>query len=111
MLKMSETPVYMNDIDALVTAAYEGKYELVCSLIADGANPNVINEYGEIAIIVAAENGYDIIIEHLLSHGADINAKDNDGDTALDIAKYHNFDNTIELLISRGGVRKIRVSH
>jgi len=101
---MSNTPLYINDPDALVTAAYEGEYELVCSLVADGANPNVTNENGETAIIVAAESGYDAIIEYLLSHGADINAKDNDGDTALDIAKYNNCMRTVDLLISRGGI-------
>ncbi len=101
---MSNDPLYFNDKDALVTASYEGEYDVVCSLIKNGVNVNVTNEHGETAIIVASESGYDTIIEHLLNHGANINAKDKDGDTALDIAKYNNCKSTIELLTSHGAV-------
>ena len=101
---MDDEPLYINDPDALVTAAYEGEYKLVCSLINDGSNPNVTNEYGETAIMVASESGYDAIIDYLLDHGADINIKNKDGDTALDIAKYNNCGNTAALLLSRGAV-------
>jgi len=102
---MGDEPLNINDDeDALVTASYEGEYELVCSLVKNGANTNVTNENGETAIMVASENGYDEIIEYLLDHGANINLKDNDGDTALDIAKYHECKSTVELLKFRGAV-------
>ncbi|NIA28805.1 MAG: hypothetical protein GWP06_02690 [Actinobacteria bacterium] len=104
---MNDEPLYINDPDALVTAAYEGEYGLVCSLINNGANPDVTNEYGETALMVASENGYDAIIEYLLDHGADINIKNKDGDTALDIAKYNNCRNTFALLLSHGAVGSV----
>ncbi len=101
---MSNEPLYINDKDALVTASYEGEYDVVCSLVKNGANVNITNEHGETAIMVASESGYDAIIEYLLNYGANINAKDKDDDTALDIAKYNNCKSTIELLISHGAV-------
>jgi len=101
---MTVEPQYINDLDALVTAAYEGEYELVKRLVVNGADINVTNEYGETAVIVAAESGYDSIIELLLAHKANINIKDKDGDTALDIAKYNGHARTVTLLLSSGAV-------
>jgi ankyrin repeat protein len=102
---MGDEPLKINDDeDALVTAVLRSEYELMCSLVKDGANINVTDEYGTTAIMVASESGYDEIIKYLLDHGANINLKDNDGDTALDIAKYHDYKSTVELLKSRGAV-------
>lgn len=101
---MSDKPLYINEPDALVTAAYEGEFHLVRSLVVAGADPNMTNEYGETAVMVAAEHGYDAIVEFLLNQGTNINAKNRDGDTALDIAKYHNCKDTVELPRSRGAL-------
>ncbi len=103
---MSDLPIHINDPDALVTAAYGGDYDLVCSILMGGANPNITNENGETALIVAAENGYDAIIEKLVKYGADINVTDNNGDTALDLAKYNNCRSTVELLKTHGAIGK-----
>jgi|SRR3989344_7085679 len=100
---MNEEPLYINEPDAIVTAAYEGEYELVKTLLTKGADPNVTNEHGDTAVTLASEHGFDAIVELLLDHGANVNAKDNDGDTALDIAGYHGHKSTTELLLARGG--------
>ncbi len=99
---MNSQPLYINDPDALVTAAYEGEFDLVRLLISGGANPNVTNEHGDTAVMLAAEHGYDAIVEFLLDHGAEIDVKDQDGDTALDIARYHECKDTVSLLLTRG---------
>lgn len=93
----------IEDQDDIVTASYDGNFDLVRRLISEGADPNAINEYGETAVMVAAEHGYDAIIEYLLDMGTNINAVDKDGDTALDIARYYEHSDTIALLLSRGG--------
>src|SRR5687767_8478753 len=93
---MSPQPRYINDPDAVVTAAFEGELDVVRSLVLGGINPNVANEHGDTAVMLASENGYDAIVEFLLDHGAEINAKDKDGDTALDIARYQQCKSTIE---------------
>jgi ankyrin repeat protein len=99
---MTPEPPYINDPDALVTAAYEGELDLVRSLVLSGANPNVTNEHGDTGVMLAAEHGYDAIVEFLLDHGTEINTKDKGGDTALDIARYRECKSTVKLLISRG---------
>ena len=100
---MKHQPLYINDKDAIVTAAYEGDFELVGLLISREIDPNVTNEHGDTALMLAAENGFDHIVEFLLDHGCNINAKDNDGDTALDIARYHECHSTVKILLDRGG--------
>ena len=97
-----ENGKFNEDQDDLVAASYDGNFDLVRSLIAEGADPNATNEYGETGVMVAAENGYDAIIEFLLDNGAKINAKDKDGDTALDIARYYGHQSTTDYLLERG---------
>ena len=104
---MTSQPPFINDPDALVTAAHEGEFDLVRSLISNGANPNITNEHGDTAVILAAQHVFDTIIEFLLDHGAEINAKDHDGDTALDISRYHGWKSTVELLLARGATGAI----
>jgi len=98
-------PSYVNDPDALVTAAGVGDYEVVEQLIEKGVDPDLKCEYGDTAIISAVRSGLvgtETIIEYLLDHGADIDEEDINGDTALDLAKYHGYDSTITFLKSRG---------
>jgi hypothetical protein len=101
-IPMSKEPAYINDEDALVTASYHGEYELVRSLVENGADINITNDYGDTAIMVAIEYRHHAIFEYLLDHGANINIINEDGNTALDIAKYYDTD-AVELLVARGG--------
>jgi len=99
---MNQVPAYINDKDAIVSAAWDGNYELVLVLIENGADINIRNEEGETALIAATDQGYQGIMELLLKKSADVNAKNNDGDTALDLARFHGYKSTIELLESHG---------
>ena len=54
---MENGPLYIKDPDALVTAAYDGNYEIVKRLIEEGADPNVKDETGKTAVIAAADEG------------------------------------------------------
>ena len=101
---MADRPSYASDVDAIVTAAYEGDFELVKSLVDEGAELDITDDFGSTAVIVASEQGYDAIVEFLLGRGANINAMDSDGDTALDIARYHGRISTVEILIAYGAV-------
>jgi hypothetical protein len=97
-------PIYVNDPDALVTAAALGDLEVIEQLIENGADPDQKCKSGDTAIIAAINGGVGVkeTIEYLLDHGADVDAEDIDGDTALDLAKYHGCDSTITFLNSRG---------
>ena len=95
-------PPYLDDPDALVTAADQGHYEFVRALVAGGADANMTNAFGDTALIAAARHGHASIIELLLAHGADPNAEDRDGDTALDIARHHGRERTASMLVAHG---------
>ena len=57
--------------------------EKVKLLLASGANPNAIRDYGSTPLLAAADRGNSQIVEALLSAGADVNAQDGNGNTAL----------------------------
>jgi hypothetical protein len=99
---MSAKPPYLDDPDALITAADQGHFEFVHALLAAGADPNMTNGFGDTPVIAAARHGHDEIIELLIAHGADVNAEDRDGDTALHVAKHHGRDSTARLLLDHG---------
>ncbi len=99
---MTAQPPYLDDPDALVTAADQGHYEFVRALIASGADPNMTTAFGDTPLIAAARHGHDAIIELLLAHGADVHAQDRDGDNALSVAVHHGRESTVALLKDQG---------
>lgn len=98
-------PAYINDPDAIVSAAWDGDYELVIALIKKGVNINVRNEYGETALIAACDQGYYGVVKLLLESGADVNEKNHDGDNALDIANFQHHGDIEQLIVSFGAKR------
>ena len=85
---MKKEPFWINDRDAIFSAAEIGDFETLKQLVQSGANLDVQNKYGETALITAIDQDYIGIAEYLIEKGADLNITDNDGDTALDFAKY-----------------------
>jgi len=99
---MTSQPPYLDDPDALVTAADQGHYEFVRALISAGADVNISTQFGDTPLIAAARHGHDAIIELLLAHGADVNMQDRDGDTPLSVAIHHGRESTVALLKDQG---------
>lgn len=95
---------YIDEPDALVTAAYWGHSELLCDLLDNEVDPNVTNETGRTALMEAAYSGWLRGVEVLLSAGADVNMQDNCGDTALDLAIHNCYKDIIDVLESHGAV-------
>jgi ankyrin repeat protein len=83
---------------ALVTAAFEGEYNLLISLINKGVNVDQQDEYGSTALQWAANHGNPKMVELLLSHGADVSIKDVEGKTALYLAIDNGHMDVINLL-------------
>ena len=81
-------------------AARSGHKEVVELLLANGANVNAEDEYGDTALYCAA-NGNKNLVALLLSKGAKVNIKDRAGFTPLDSAAFGNKD-VAELLIASG---------
>ena len=95
-------PEYINDQDAIVYAAFDGRYELVKKLIENDAPINIQDENGETALIVAVEEGWFLIAELLIKKGADVNIEDKLGDTPLAIAKWKGYSGIVKLLEENG---------
>lgn len=83
----------------LLICARKGYDEIAALLINNGADVNLVNDYGTTALMAAARHDNYELCEVLLILGADINAQCIDGDTALFSAKMHCNDNVVALLL------------
>jgi ankyrin repeat protein len=100
------TVPYINDPDAVVTAAWHGEYEILKSLLDKGASIETRDEHGNTPLIAATDQGFIGIVQFLVENGADVNAKDNDGDTALDIAIFKEYEEIANYLKAQGSIKK-----
>jgi hypothetical protein len=70
--------------------------------LAQAANVNSPDGYGQTALHLAAEKGALTVVENLIRRGADINVRDKYGRTALHLAARDGASNVVELLLSQG---------
>jgi len=92
-------------------AAEAGSVEAVRALLAEGADINATNGYGQTPLHEAARSAPVGIIQVLIAGGADVNAKDDGGDVPLDLALYEEQgrEEVAELLLRSGA--KATVNH
>jgi len=87
---------------ALHWAVYRKDLELVQMLLAEGANPNIRNDYGATPMSVASEHGIHSIMQALLDAGGDAESPNSEGQTLLmAVARTGNTD-TASLLLGKG---------
>ncbi|MBI5789525.1 MAG: ankyrin repeat domain-containing protein [Candidatus Schekmanbacteria bacterium] len=90
----------------LLSAAWDGRTDVVKSLLASGADVNSKDEKGKTAYVTplmfAVLRGNFKTIETLLAHGADVNAKDRNGYTAIMMAQEINQIKIVEMLKNAG---------
>src|SRR5690349_10093396 len=58
---MNDLPSYANEPDAIVTASYDGREDLVRYLISSGISPDTIDENGDTGLHAAAREGNSVI--------------------------------------------------
>jgi ankyrin repeat protein len=87
---------------ALYRAVQRNNPEKIQLLLAQGANPNVSNEYGYTPLYWAANYNPISVVELLLAHGANPNIADHDGQTPLYRAVLFGKDSIVELLLAHG---------
>jgi len=86
----------------LITAAENGYIDMTRSLLESGANPNIVDDYGETALMVASIEDETEIIKLLLDRGASINIQDIDGNTAVMNASIYGNIDVVRILLDRG---------
>lgn len=89
-----KTPLYL--------AAINGHTDIVQLLIANGADINLLNEYGETTLHKAAEEGNEGAVTMLLDMGAKLNLQDCDGLTPLLAAAQWGKTAIVRILLDRG---------
>jgi ankyrin repeat protein len=57
-------------------------------LVAEGADPNLLDDRGRSALMIAAERGHPRIVAWLVAHGAKPDLRDKEGKTAADLASH-----------------------
>ena len=81
---------------ALLSACAQGRDDLVRSLLAEGASPNVTSPNGFTALHRAAENGHAQIVSLLLTNGAKADTVAADGTSPASAPKEHGYDSIAE---------------
>lgn len=88
---------------ALHVACHKGHEGIAEKLLASGADPNIINIYGDTALSLAVQNGYWQIVKLLLPHSTKIlNVQDAYGDTPIVHAAHKGHVETVKLLLEAG---------
>lgn len=80
----------------------EGNKDCVETLLANFANVDMQNYFGETALFLAAARGFDDICYMLLEHGADPNISNGEGTTPAHIASAKGNLGALVILISLG---------
>ncbi|KAK3249840.1 hypothetical protein CYMTET_40750 [Cymbomonas tetramitiformis] len=98
---------YVNDIDkSLLFAAGEGDSTEVARLLAEGADVNCVNEYGETPLHVSGIKGEMEVVNALLTAGANVNAQTHSGQslrmTPLHWFVYPGYTEGVQALIGAG---------
>lgn len=88
--------------DMLRSAAYQGKVDLVRSLIQEGVNIEAPNENDWTALMSATARGHLAVVQLLLAAGAKVDAARPSGETALSEAAYWGKADILRLLIAAG---------
>lgn len=100
-------PVWASDMNTqLLTAANEGKSEVVSHLLEKGADINTTDENGRTPLINASFKGDSETVKTLLDHGADTTVKDKSGSTALTLAKLKGDSQIVKMLEEAQGPKE-----
>ncbi|OQR82989.1 hypothetical protein ACHHYP_15210 [Achlya hypogyna] len=89
--------------EELRDAICDGHVERLESLLADGADPNYVDEESGWALLLwAVKTNSPAALAILLAHGANVNVGDSTGNTGLHKAAYLGHAECVKLLLSHG---------
>lgn len=114
VIKAIKSGANVNSI-ALIIAAEKGHENIVKFLLDVGANPNIMESYGNTSLIAASEANNEEIVKLLLKFGADVNHQylneehiTAESDTALMKAAKRGNENIIKILLESGARVNLR---
>ena len=94
---------YSNGIETLMRASELGNFQVVKTLLEEGAVPNIHDKNVSTALIVASQNGHQQVVELLLEKQVDPNAHlQENGRTALIQASQQGHYQVVEVLLKKG---------
>jgi len=99
---------HVNDLDLdghgslLQLASYEGREELVETLLKNGADVNARGGRFDDALRAAAFGGCEKVVTTLMAAGADLNAQGGKWGSALQVASWMSHEKVVRLLLAEG---------
>ncbi len=108
---VSGTPLIKSDAageERLRDAAFEGRYEIIKTLISQDININAADNEDRTALMLAAYNGHSNIISLLIEKGAEVNSLDFSGRTALIYASTGSNPEAVDILLQNNADPNIR---
>ena len=93
---------------SLVSLLMEGKVEQAQKVLQEGADPNVLNEHGDSALIWATNLKHPGLVQALLDAGGQVNHKGSGGRTALHWACTRSENEVLRILIAAGATLDAR---
>ena len=102
--KVGKTDIADEDGNTLLMhAVARHNQSLIAMLLAEGANPNTLNNDGFSPLHLAASNGDNTAIYSLMMGGGNPNVRDKDGNTSLMYAAKMCNEQSIKMMMSLGG--------
>ena len=108
LLKVPEININHVDIDeesALMNASRIGNTKIIKTLLAKGADVNLMNDERDTALMLALHNkNIEVAILLLAVPGIDVNHRDEDGRTALMLASMNSHTEVVKALLATSGI-------
>jgi len=105
LIKQFRMPINRQNFDGetpLLVSVMSGSFDVVCTLLDAGANPNIANGRAETPLHIAACFGYADICREIIKFGGWIDAEDDCGDTPLHWAVREEQIEIVRILLSSG---------
>jgi ankyrin repeat protein len=99
-------------LTSIQTAVSTGQLKMVHTLVAQGANHEIVDKNANTLLHLAAKNGDVPLIKYLKDEiGLNVHAQNKEGLTPLQIAAAHGHLQAVQTLIARGGNKQILDKH
>ena len=93
---------HCSGVTALGCASLMGHEVIVKQLIENGANINLLTDFGSTPLIMACNGGNIRIVRYLVEHGADVNTSNNNNHTCLMFASVMGYHHIVQYLLEEG---------